>query len=178
MPSSLASLASPIPLPPSMTKRKCDDESRTEDNSWDGVFPCNDNEEVAISPKDLETLTEKGGSFGLLLERNGKMVFRRFGIPAPDVCVLKRAAKGTLDPEKLDSLADAAEVLGGFSFLGKVRPTTPKQDIHREYEWKTVYKSDLGCGDHIVEAQMDGCTFASYRLEDDVYHFQKKRKEE
>ena len=92
---------------------------------------------------------------------------------------MKRAAKGTLDPEKFDSLADAAEVLGGFSFVvGKVRPTTPKQDIHREYDWKTVYKSCLGCGHHIIEALMDGYTFASYRLEDDVYHFQKKRKEE
>ena len=74
MPSSLASLASPIPLPTAMTKRKCDDESRAEDNSLEGVFPCKDNEEVAISPKDLETLRETGDSFGLLLERNRRML--------------------------------------------------------------------------------------------------------
>ena len=100
MPSSLVSLASPIRLPtpsvhPAMTKRNYDDDSRTEDNSWDGLFLCKYNEVVAISPKDLETLTEKGGSFGVLLQQYGRFVFRRFGISAAAVCDLKRAAKGS-----------------------------------------------------------------------------------
>ena len=123
----------------------------------------------------------------MLLDEKGRTLFREFRIPARLVCDLKRAAKGTLNPKNLASLADAADLLGGFSFiddlvkahkLNSERPTTPKEDTNREYDWKTLYKAVTGCTEDLKEAASQGYMFASFCEKGMVYHLQKKRKEE
>ena len=123
----------------------------------------------------------------MLLDAKGRTLFREFRIPARLVCELKRAAKGTLISNDLDSLANAADLLGGFPCIDDLvkahepksaRPTTPTEDNHMEYDWKTVYKSVRGCTDELKEAESKGYSFASYGDGAMVYHFQKKRKEE
>ena len=101
------------------------------------------------------------------------------------VCELKRAAKGTLISNDLDSLANAADLLGGFSFmddlvkedrLKSALPRTPKEDINRKYDWRTLYKYDSNFGDDLRQAQKDGYIFAADV--GTIYHLNKKRKEE
>ena len=168
-----------------MTKRKREENKSTGYDSCDPVFLCKGDERVAISPQDLQTLREKGNVFGVLLDAKGRTLFREFRIPARLVCELKRAAKGTLISNDLDSLANAADLLGGFSFmddlvkedrLKSALPRTPKEDINRKYDWRTLYKYDSNFGDDLRQAQKDGYIFAADV--GTIYHLNKKRKEE
>ena len=148
------------------------------------IFKCRDEEEIAISDDNLTLLREGGKVFAALLDGVGgfeasidrTMIFQRFDIAASVVAKLVMAANNTLevDTPNFQEMLDAAQRVGGFSFvdaLRRKRLKRPLDDVESRYEWKTVHVS---FAQEILRITEEGFQFASYEDNCKLYHFRKE----
>ena len=149
------------------------------------IFKCRNEEEIAISDDNLTLLRQGGKVFAALLDGVGgfeasvdrTMIFQRFDIAASVVGKLVMAANNTLevDTPNFQEVRDAAERLGGFSFVDDLRRKRfkrPLDDVESRYEWKTVHVSFAQEMLGIID---DGFQFVSYEENSKLYHFRKEK---
>ena len=124
--------------------------------------------------KVFAALLDGVGGFGASVD--GTMIFQRFGIAASVVAKLVMAANNTLevDTPNFQEMLDAAQRVGGFSFvdaLRRKRLKRPLDDVESRYEWKTVHVS---FAQEILRITEEGFQFASYEDNCKLYHFRKE----
>ena len=79
-----------------------------------------------------------------------------------------------METTNFEAVADAAELVGGFSFVDALknkRVKRPLDDVERRYEWRTVHYSHAG---QILGITEQGFEFASYEDNSKLYHFRKE----
>ena len=149
------------------------------------IFKCRNEEEIAISDDNLTLLRQGGKVFAALLDGVGgfepsidrTMIFQRFDIAASVVGKLVMAANNTLevDTPNFQEMRDAAERLGGFSFVEDLRRKgvkRPLDDVESLYEWKTVHYS---FAKEMLRITEEGFQFVCYEEDCKLYHLRKDK---
>ena len=87
-----------------------------------------------------------------------------------------------METTNFEAVADASELVGGFTFVDQLRQSekerkrkrvkVPLDDVEHRYEWRTVHYSHTG---QILGITQEGFEFTIYEDYSKLYHFRKPR---